>query len=226
MGKKRKSQFKYSLFGFSFVMITLYALIRAIISIYNELVKSLTQVQIETIVFSFVSLILAIGYIVATDKRKVQKNKNELQEKINHLSPSFDRMDYIISGNDYKRGNKKESFYRKALQLKLLSVFSNSCAKCGSHDNGIELDHFIFSKNEGGCFIMIHKENYYVNNAIPLCLSCNRSKGDRHFRKYFSDSETANILAKNIQITRYINEMYVLNESGAFINKDKLLKAS
>lgn len=226
MGKKRKSKFKNRLLGFCIVMIIFYALIRTTISIYNEFVKSLTQVQIGTIIFSFVSLILAIGYVISTDKRRVQKNKNDLQEKINHLFPSFDRLDYIISGNDYKRGNKKENFYRKALQLKLLSVFNNSCAKCGSHDNGIELDHFIFSKNEGGCFIMIHKENYYVNNAIPLCLSCNRGKGDRHFSKYFNEIEIANILKKNIQLTKHLNELYVLNESGAFMNKDKLPKAS
>lgn len=138
------------------------------------------------------------------------------QIAISKLTPSADRNEYNIEKDDYRRGSPKESYYRKTFFLHLLETFNNSCARCRSKENGMDIDHFIFSKNEGGCFMMKHRDGYFVNNAIPLCQTCNRSKSDKSFKLFFSDSELLNILKRNVLMTRR------LNGKSTFDMEDKL----
>ncbi len=135
------------------------------------------------------------------------------------LMPSADRNEYIIEREDYRRGSPKESYYRKTFCLYLLEAFNNSCAKCGSKENGMDIDHFIFSKNEGGCFMMRHSEGYLINNAIPLCQTCNRSKSDESYKSYFSESELLTILERNVLMTKRLNQRLIFNGNGEIIKQ-------
>ncbi len=151
-------------------------------------------------------VIIVLILVIAT-KIVISYYKNKtMQEKIAKLEISDDRNDYIISNFDYKRWNKKENSYRKLFKLPVLSVFDNECAKCRDSYNWVDIDHFVFSKNSWWCFIMIHRDWYLVNNAIPLCQSCNRSKWDRDYKEFFTKNELMNIYTKNQEMTELINE--------------------
>ncbi|QQZ29748.1 HNH endonuclease [Thiothrix subterranea] len=170
-----------------------------------------------------VVIIIACGFIgILLTWWLNQRNKQKELDKINHenylkklnqVAISDERADYIIKKEDYKRGNKIENEYRKKYSLQLLNLFNNKCAKCGSIDNGFDLDHFILSKNEGGNFILINKDGYRVNNAIPLCQTCNRSKGDRSYKDFFSEEEILSIFEKNKEMTLVLNDQQNLINS-------------
>lgn len=114
------------------------------------------------------------------------------------------RHKHSIQNNDYKRGNIKESYYRRRFKLTLLEKYQNRCANCLRNDNGLDIDHFYLSKNEGGCFIMHHVDGYLVNNAVPLCESCNRGKSDKPYEAFFGPRLDV-ILQKNGEMTEFIN---------------------
>lgn len=143
------------------------------------------------------------------------------QEAINTISPSANREDYLIESDDYRRGNSKENFYRKTYVLRLLEAFDNCCAKCGDNENGVDIDHFIFSKNEGGCFIMKHKDGHLVNNAIPLCRTCNRGKSDIDYRLFFTDEELMSVFRRNLSMTKYLNEKSIFDVDGKILKQKK-----
>ncbi len=149
------------------------------------------------------------------------RQRRKHQKAITTLTPSADRDDYIIERDDYRRGNPKESYYRKTFCLHLLEVFGNSCAKCGSKENGMDIDHFIFSKNEGGCFIMKHRDGYLINNAVPLCQTCNRSKSDCDYKSFFNESELLAILEKNVLMTRHLNTKSIFDEGGKIMKQKR-----
>ena len=148
-------------------------------------------------------------YHIINERKNKLKSIPSVKPTIKSTKLSDNRKDYIIENNDYRRGISKENIYRKKFKLTLLSMFENRCAKCGRHDNGIELDHFFLSKNEGGCFIMRHRKGYFVNNAIPLCSTCNRSKSDKSYRKFYSNHELNKLIHKNSAITKILNEKLI-----------------
>jgi hypothetical protein len=113
--------------------------------------------------------------------------------------------DYAISIQDFKRNNEWEQNYRKEHLLTLLKLFDNKCAKCGNMNNGIDLDHFFISKHDGGNFAMKEKSGRLINNAIPLCRSCNREKSNKNYIHFFPISNLLDILEKNNIMTNKIN---------------------
>jgi hypothetical protein len=135
-----------------------------------------------------------------------------LQEKINEVKISSRREDYLFDEDDYRRGNKKENLYRKRFKLTLLLKFENACGKCGRSDNGVDLDHFVISKNEGGCFVLRHRDGFLVNNAIVLCSSCNRSKSDDPHEGFFTQEELVRIYRINSEMTKLLNEAPFVEE--------------
>ena len=141
-------------------------------------------------------------------QRRAEEEKRlaeeEFQRKISIVRISDDRNDYIISKEDYKRGNPVDNDYRKTWFLTLLKIYDNKCANCGDSSNGCDLDHFVFAKNEGGNFIMKHRDCYFVNNAIPLCQNCNRSKGDQDYNNFFSEEKLLELFTKNAEMTKLI----------------------
>ena len=142
-------------------------------------------------------------HAVETSERN---KKEEFARKIGQLSSSDNRHEYEISNEDYKRGLDKERDYVLRHKAALFRLFDNRCANCGDDENGLEIDHFIFSKNEGGCFEMRHKDGFNVNNAIPLCESCNRSKSDKNYKTFFSPERLVQILEKCSLMTKRLNE--------------------
>ena len=153
------------------------------------------------------------------------RQRRKRKKAIATLTPSADRDDYIIDRDDYRRGSPKESYYRKTFCLYLLDAFGNCCARCGSKENGMDIDHFIFSKNEGGCFIMKHRDGYLINNAVPLCQTCNRSKSDSDYKSFFNESELLVILERNSNMTRLLNERSIFSDEGKIIKCKKAVNS-
>jgi hypothetical protein len=140
-------------------------------------------------------------------EQEARRSQEEYYKKLSEVLISTNREDYIIVKEDYKRGNKRENEYRKKHILALLNLHQNQCAKCHKSDNGFDLDHFFLSKNEGGNFSLMHKDGYLVNNAIPLCQSCNRSKGDRPYNTFFSNEEILSLFTNNREMTLLLNQI-------------------
>lgn len=189
----------------------------------DEIFKHNVSVFIFTILFILIFILIVICIIkirksrvekkrielenikLTEQKKEREKKIREIQEKISILKISDNREDYIIRNDDYNRGNPIDNMYRKNYYLTLLKIYDNSCAKCGNKKNGFDLDHFVFPKNSGGNFMLRNKDGYWVNNAIPLCKTCNRSKGDRSYKSFFSDEELIEIFQKNAEMTKIIN---------------------
>lgn len=93
--------------------------------------------------------------------------------------------DYTVEDAHHHRGHPLERQFRLKHQNYLCSLFDNRCAACGNDENGLDIDHYFFPKSSGGMFMMLHKKGYFINNAVPLCETCNRSKGKKRiFRDY------------------------------------------
>jgi len=177
------------------------------------LIVGITSIVFK-LLFALVSNILNNQQSRKQEKEQLELQKqDQLKEKISNLNFSDSRFDYIIQSNDYKRGNKIENAYRKQYFLPLLDLYKNKCAKCHNNTNGIELDHFILSKNEGGNFILRHKEGYLVNNAIPLCKPCNSSKSDNSYKEFFTSEELIGLLTYNNQMTKLLNSEDNISEN-------------
>ena len=142
----------------------------------------------------------------AEDQARWLAYEQQLHERISRVQISDQRSDYVISNEDYRRGTPRENFYRRTFFLPLLSVFGNRCAGCGNAQNGVDVDHFVFSKNAGGSFAMYHNDGLWVNNAIPLCETCNRSKLDRSYAEFFTEEQLIEIFEKNVQMTKLLND--------------------
>ena len=188
-----------------------------------EFVQEVWQTAQGKIVLVGVPVLSAIILIVKESKdAKAKAERNaQMKQLMSRVEVESGRHSYIIEENDYKRGNAKENAYRKSFKLKLLEVFGNCCAKCGAQDNGIDIDHFFFSKNAGGCFLMRNKDGFLVNNAIPLCRTCNRSKSDQDYKSFFSPTELLKIFTINLVMTEYINNKSVLDEEGQVVKANR-----
>ena len=154
-------------------------------------------------------LVLATAFVVHRVRRWLR-----VRARLRRAEVSERRRDYVIEDADFTRHNAKEGAYRRLMQLNLLATFGNACAKCGARDDGVDLDHFFWPKSEGGCFIMRHADGYLVNNAIPLCVHCNRSKSDRSYRGFFKAEQLAIVLEKNARMTRLLNERPPVDARG------------
>ena len=149
----------------------------------------------------------ALGYLALHRRQRYWR-------QVRRVSVDDHRDAYVIEDDDYRRGNPKEHLYRKMFQLRLLEAFGNRCARCGHNDNGVDLDHFFLSKNEGGCFIMRHRNGHLVNNAVPLCQRCNRSKSDRPYRQFYEPDALLELLKRNARMTEALNAETPLDAQG------------
>lgn len=136
-------------------------------------------------------------------KRKIELNHFIVLNKQVNFSDRVE--DYVISTNDFKRNNETDAKYRKQYFLLLLDVFNNKCANCDDNANGIDVDHFFICKKQGGNFILNHKDGSFINNAIPLCKTCNRSKSDKDYIVFFTSAKIFEILDKNKIMTDRLN---------------------
>jgi hypothetical protein len=53
---------------------------------------------------------------------------------------------------------------------------------------------------------MHHRDGFLVNNALPLCERCNRSKSDKHYRAFFTPQDLLRILENNAKMNEQLNE--------------------
>ena len=144
--------------------------------------------------------------ILDEKKAKQMAEKVETLRRINESAISSNVADYIIGSEDFRRNNEKELQYRRKNKLFIFKLYDNKCAKCGDSENGVDLDHLAVPKSMGGNFVLKTKSGVLVNNSVPLCEKCNRSKGARNYRKFFSDNEILYILNKNREMNNRINE--------------------
>jgi 5-methylcytosine-specific restriction endonuclease McrA len=84
-----------------------------------------------------------------------------------------------VEEEDYERNNEVDRNFVKKYKLRLLGHFGNKCACCGRDDNGVDVDHYFIPKAKGGNFILKLSDGRQILNAVPMCESCNRSKGKR-----------------------------------------------
>ncbi len=112
---------------------------------------------------------------------------------------------YEIVGPDFSRDSKVDRVYRQAFQFTLAAAFNNRCCKCKEGIQQLELDHFWFPKMEGGNFAMKLKTGSFVNNCIPLCRSCNASKGARSFLDFFEQQEVEQIVTISQSLNSRLN---------------------
>ena len=189
------------------IALTVLAGIGLVLQAFTFLFKWLLENWVVLIVLIAIAGVYAIFYFREKERKNLalRRGREQFVRNLNRVSISDDRNDYIFSDEDYRRGNKRENDYRKKYFLPLLNIFGNKCAKCGDSSNGIDLDHFVFSKNEGGNFSLLHKDGHLVNNAIPLCRACNRSKSDKSYRDFFNEEQILYLFTKNRDMTITIN---------------------
>ena len=135
-------------------------------------------------------------------ERELQRQKLEI---LYASCPTNECTDYNIQNDDYCRGSKKETDYRKKYEEILRQTFQNKCVKCGQMTD-LAIDHFFMPKNYGGCFVMETKTGKKLNNAILLCQGCNSSKSDNNFKDFFTAEELEQILILNAIMNKKVNE--------------------
>ncbi len=106
---------------------------------------------------------------------------------INNLQGEFDRKNFHIQLEDYRRGNKIDNYFRYKIANTVLRAFNHCCVFCGTTD-GLTFDHYAVSKNEGGNFALITADKASIHlNIVVLCRSCNSSKAQTGHMLYFND---------------------------------------
>lgn len=191
----------------SYVAMIIYAPeVRDFLSLYGYQVAFITVFVLVSYFFTLLSLSLKMIKKRQQEAEEALLRKEAIKQQIGSLVVSDRRNDFYFYDDSFSRNTPREREYRKEHLLTLLKLFNNGCANCGSSKNGLDLDHFIFSKSEGGDFAMHHKGGFIVNNAIPLCQSCNRSKSNMDYRRFFSEARLVKILAVNREMTKIINQ--------------------
>ncbi len=171
--------------------------------------QELTQAEKEEMTHLKLKLREMHSYLENEEKRRNERLRIAIQVRLSELRISDNRAHYIVHRDDYKRGTDKERDYIRMHRNFLYRIYDNRCGKCSNDQNGLDIDHLFFSKNEGGCFEMLHIDGFKVNNAVPLCESCNRSKSDRDYQTFFTPHELIRVLEKNIIITERLNQNLV-----------------
>lgn len=196
------------------VIYAIFAIFAAALSFIKDLLQN--PFGIAGLIF------VAVGFSFAAYRRiqKIHAEQEELDARIAEVEVSTDRGDYVVSNEDYRRGNSSENLYRKVFKLTLLEKYANRCAKCGDQNNGVDLDHFVFSKNEGGNFVLRHKLGHLVNNAIPLCATCNRKKSDDSFLEFFDVQERLRLFQINSEMSKLINDKLEINDQGKLVKRN------
>lgn len=141
---------------------------------------------------------------------------DNLQRAITPDYPFSDSIhDYIVTKYDYARNNPKERKYVDLYKNYVLVLFENRCAACDS-TRALDMDHFLLAKSVGGSFCLLHTRGYHINNMIPLCAKCNRSKGKKSYKTICDEERLAQILELNKTITRRVNLDASTNDKHPF----------
>ncbi len=114
---------------------------------------------------------------------------------------------YLIAPQDFGRDNRLDRYFKKHLKFALIDHFEGECADCGvsGADAKLHLDHFWMPKSKGGNFAMRSKDGHYVNNCVPLCRSCNSSKGAKGVYEHFTPERVKGLLEKSHEFDAHLN---------------------
>lgn len=149
------------------------------------------------------------------DKRRREneiKKANEIKEKIGNLIEDdldLSPENYLIVPEDYSRDSRIDRFYKNNFSKILSRAFDGHCCKCGEGMVQLAFDHFWHPKSRGGNFLMRHIDGYYINNCIPLCGSCNSSKGKKEIHEFFEKDNIKQIVQKSQSINPEINSKII-----------------
>lgn len=111
---------------------------------------------------------------------------------------------YIIAGQDYSRDSRLDRFFKNHMKYALIQHFNGCCVSCSAVDD-LELDHFWHPKSKGGNFAMRSQKRLYVNNCIPLCRSCNASKGAKEAFVFFDGEQLKQLLEQSQKFNGFLN---------------------
>lgn len=157
----------------------------------------------------FVLIALIVGYFfweesISSNYRRTKNRAVRALMQEYEIEGNGDR--FVIKPRHRERDTSRERAYRREYKLTLLDEFGNCCCRCGAKKQGLDLDHFFIPKKDGGTFAMWHKDGFWVNNAIPLCQTCNRSKGGRSHTEFFDQEELIKIMNVNQRMTEMLND--------------------
>lgn len=110
------------------------------------------------------------------------------------LEQPFRREDYVIQKADYRRGNRVDNYCRSKLWNEIVRAFDGQCACCGGIE-GLTLDHYGLTKNEGGNFFLITRGSGALRvNLVVLCRSCNATKAQMPHDHFFGEEQRQHIV--------------------------------
>lgn len=124
---------------------------------------------------------------------------------------SFDQKDLLLFRNGHIRNTQSEREYLRKYRNIISEMFGNQCAICCDKLNGIEWDHFYYPKSQGYNFFLYHKSGRIINNAIPLCISCNRTKGAKPYNMVCNSEALERINKLNHQLSILITSEELKN---------------
>ena len=115
--------------------------------------------------------------------------------------------DYIIETNDLDRANDYDPDYNNKYREVLFHLYDYHCPLC--QENPCEhLDHFFIPKCKGGNFIMVTTKGDFVNNAVPLCSTCNLKKGMKSYKEFFTPKQLGYISHRNAIMTAVLRKRF------------------
>jgi hypothetical protein len=126
---------------------------------------------------------------------KAQEHERFCSETFHNLDRQFERTQFFIQPQDYRRGNAIDNYFRDKISDLVIAAFGNRCIFCGDHDD-LTFDHYGLTKNEGGNFVLIlaDKSSIRINVAV-LCRGCNAMKGQIAHSFHFSDDQQEQVKA-------------------------------
>jgi hypothetical protein len=186
--------------------------------VYGVIIALFTAV-LSVLILPYVALLILVGLIAGYfiwRSSVLSHYRREKNKAVRSLMEGYEIEDdpaqFMIRPQDRERGGTREKRYRKKYKLILLEEFGNRCCRCGARKQGLDLDHFFMPKKKGGTFAMWHKDGFWVNNAIPLCQTCNRSKGKKSHTTYFDQEKLMQIMDVNQRMTRRLNDDQFLGQ--------------
>jgi hypothetical protein len=124
----------------------------------------------------------------AQRQAETDKHKKFCTSSIKNLQAEFERKNFYIRPEDYRRGNPIDNYFHKITKI-VFGAFDHCCIFCGAADN-LTLDHYALSKNEGGNFALILSDKTSIHlNIVVLCRSCNASKAQTGHLLHFNSAQ-------------------------------------
>jgi 5-methylcytosine-specific restriction endonuclease McrA len=123
-------------------------------------------------------------------------HKEEIQEMCQRWWEKNEGLKVIYSQRYRSRKNNLKTTLTLEQWEQIKKDFDNKCAYCGKEPDGtLEQDHFIALANDG---------EYTHDNIIPACKSCNASKANRDFFKWYPRQDYYS-KTREKKILKYLN---------------------